>query len=69
MCVCTDGHIQEKGRASTTGRWRKESQLGTLDLALGARHSGWKKRRDTERGDGALQGRATVKGRERGDRV
>ena len=50
MCVrvYTDGCI-EKGRASATEIWRKQSHLGTPDLMLGAR----KKRRDRGRG-GAL---------------
>ena len=63
-----DGCIEEKGRA--TGRWRKQSHLGTPDLVLllGARHRDRKKRRDIVRGVGgcAQQGRAIVKGRKRG---
>ena len=81
MCVYTGGCI-EKGKASRTERWRKQSHLGSPDLVLGARHHGRKKRRDRERravvvvvvvcvcvcvgGGCAPQGRAIVKGKERG---
>ena len=77
VCVCeySDGCIQEKGRASATGNG--ESHLGTPDLVLGARHSGRKKEEKErgKKGEGgkggdregwcALQGRATLKGREK----
>ena len=55
----SDWCIQEKGRASATGRWRKESHL-----VLGTRHSSRKKEKIEREGEGAPQGRATVKGRE-----
>ena len=64
VCVRADGCIN-KGRASTTGRWRKQSHLGTPDLVLGARHRGRKKNK-TWREWCTPQGRAVVKGRERG---
>ena len=52
--------------ASTTGRWRKQSHLGTPDLVLGAMHSG-RKKEEREGGWGcAPQGRAAVRGREKG---
>ena len=79
-CVHVDGCF-EKGRASMTGRWRKQSHLGTPDLVLGARHRGKKKKEEIERGGKGVrtqpsgissqpwcapQGRAAVKGREKG---
>ena len=52
MCV-------QKGRASTTGRGRKQRHLGTPDLVLGARHRGRKKKEEIEGiGGWAPQGRA-----------
>ena len=53
--------------ASTTGTWRKQSHLGTSDLELGAMHSGRKKEEiDRGRMGCAPQGRAAVRGREKG---
>ena len=45
---------------------RKQSNLGTLDLVLGARHSGRKKEKIMGGVGLSPQGTATVKGRERG---
>ena len=67
MCMYTGGCIEEKGTTSSTGRWRKQSYLGTTDLVLvlSAGSSGRKKRKERG-GEGAVQGRATVMGRKRG---
>ena len=32
--MCTRAAVEEKGKASATERWRKQSHLGTPDLVL-----------------------------------
>ena len=53
MCIYTDRCIEEKGRTSAIGRWRK-NHLRIPDLVLGERHSGSKEEEIEREEGGAL---------------